>query len=73
MFEIVKYWNSLGSIKILLLPPRGQTDKDPDTGEPTGLLFERAVEAVEELIPPYTVEQNKEGLLGFYNNSLNGV
>ena len=43
-------------------PPGGQIDRDPDTGEPTGYLYERAAEPVSRLIPPYSLEQVKEGL-----------
>lgn len=41
-------------------PEGGHIQKDPDTGEPTGILQERAM----ELLPsaPYTLEQLKEGM-----------
>lgn len=33
-------------------PPGGEIDRDPRTGIPTGILRERAVELVQEVIPP---------------------
>ena len=43
-------------------PPGGKIDRDPETGEPTGLLYETAGALVMRHIPPYTVEEVKEGL-----------
>lgn len=40
----------------------GVIDKDPSTGEPTGLLLERAQDLVLEKIPSYTIDEIKEGL-----------
>ena len=42
-------------------PPGGMIDRD-EGGEPTGLLYETAGELVSSHIPPYTVEEIKEGL-----------
>ncbi|MEM4727643.1 MAG: amidohydrolase [Candidatus Bathyarchaeia archaeon] len=42
-------------------PPGGIIDRD-EKGEPTGLLYETAGELVSSHIPPYTVEEIKEGL-----------
>ncbi|KON29262.1 hypothetical protein AC482_06935 [miscellaneous Crenarchaeota group-15 archaeon DG-45] len=42
-------------------PPGGQIDRGPD-GEATGLLYETAGDLVASLIPPYSVEEIKEGL-----------
>ena len=42
-------------------PPGGQIDRNPD-GEATGLLYETAGMLVSSLIPPYTVDEIKEGL-----------
>lgn len=42
-------------------PPGGQIDRD-QKGEPTGLLYEMAVTLVSSLIPPYTVQEVKEGM-----------
>jgi len=42
-------------------PPGGQIDRDGN-GEATGLLYETAGRLVSSLIPPYTVEEIKEGL-----------
>ena len=43
-------------------PPGGTIDRHPD-GTPTGLLKESAQGLVGRLIPPFTPEQNEEGLL----------
>ncbi|MFQ6053927.1 MAG: amidohydrolase [Candidatus Bathyarchaeia archaeon] len=42
-------------------PPGGQIDRDLE-GEATGLLYETAGRLVLPLIPPYTVEEIKEGM-----------
>lgn len=42
-------------------PPGGQIDRGSD-GQPTGLLYETAGRLVSSLIPPYSVEEIKEGL-----------
>ena len=42
-------------------PPGGKIDRRDD-GEPTGILYETAGRLVMEHIPPYTVEEIKEGL-----------
>ena len=47
-------------------PVRGIIEKD-DQGNPNGTLRESAVDLVEQVIPPYTVEQLIEGLRYFQN------
>lgn len=42
-------------------PPGGIIDRD-EGGEPTGLLYETAGQLVSSKIPPYTLEEIKEGL-----------
>lgn len=42
-------------------PPGGQIDRD-SAGEATGLLYETAGRLVSSLIPPYSVEEIKEGM-----------
>lgn len=42
-------------------PPAGTIDRNAD-GEPTGVLKESAQELVAELIPPFTPEQEEEGI-----------
>jgi predicted amidohydrolase YtcJ len=44
-------------------PPNGRIERDPRTGEPSGTLRESAMDLVEELLPPYSPEQRREGLL----------
>ncbi|MDC7126125.1 MAG: amidohydrolase, partial [Spirochaetales bacterium] len=44
-------------------PAGGVIKKDPETGEPTGLLTESARNAVKELFTPPTKEQYKESIL----------
>lgn len=43
-------------------PQGGKIDRDPKTGEATGLLYETAAKKVMNLIPPYDVEEIKKGL-----------
>jgi predicted amidohydrolase YtcJ len=43
-------------------PPAGTIDRDRD-GNPTGVLKEAAMAAVSRLVPPFTREQAKQGLL----------
>ncbi|GIV01649.1 MAG: amidohydrolase [Fimbriimonadales bacterium] len=43
-------------------PPGGVIDKDPRTGEPTGILRETAMGLVSRLIPPPTIEEKVEAL-----------
>lgn len=47
-------------------PPGGQVDRDRN-GTATGLLYETAGSLVSPLIPPYTVEEIKEGLRKVWN------
>ena len=44
-------------------PDGGRFDREPDTGEPTGVLRETGQGAVNTLIPQYTVGEIKEGLV----------
>ncbi|MEE9503921.1 MAG: amidohydrolase [Thermodesulfobacteriota bacterium] len=44
-------------------PEGGKIDRDPETGEPTGLLRETAQALAKNIIPPYTIEEMKEGLV----------
>jgi len=46
-------------------PPGGKIDRNPD-GEATGLLYETAGRLVSSLIPPYTVEEIREGMRGVW-------
>ena len=43
-------------------PNGGRFDRNPKTGEPTGVLRETAQGRVKALIPPYTIGEIKEGL-----------
>jgi len=47
-------------------PEGGKFDRDPQTGEPNGVLREGAQTPVKALVPPYTVEDMKEGLIAAY-------
>jgi predicted amidohydrolase YtcJ len=42
-------------------PPGGEIERD-ENQDPTGLLYENATRLVANVIPPYTVEETKEGL-----------
>ncbi len=44
-------------------PVGGEIGKEPDTGEPNGRLYEQAERLVEDIVPPWTEEQQKEGIL----------
>ena len=43
-------------------PPGGRIDRDPKTGEAVGGLQDSAMSLVAEKIPPYTVEERRNGL-----------
>ncbi len=44
-------------------PDGGRCDRDPESGEPNGLLREQAQTLVTGLMPAYTIEEIKEGIL----------
>jgi hypothetical protein len=44
-------------------PDGGTLDRDPDTGEPNGVLREKAQNLVKTIVPPYSIEEIKEGLI----------
>jgi len=44
-------------------PDGGRFDRDPKSGEPTGVLRETAQGRVKSLMPPYTIGEIKEGLV----------
>jgi predicted amidohydrolase YtcJ len=43
-------------------PPRGRIERDPKTGEPTGILREAAARLVLDRAPPYTQDEFIDGL-----------
>ena len=43
-------------------PQGGRVDKDPNTGEPSGLLLETAQDLVQAVVPKYTLDEMCEGL-----------
>lgn len=43
-------------------PPGGAIERDPKSGEPTGILKENAIALVGDKIPPRTIEQRKRAL-----------
>lgn len=45
----------------------GRFDRDPDTGKPNGVLREQAQTLIKPLIPPYRIEEIKEGLVAAFN------
>jgi predicted amidohydrolase YtcJ len=47
-------------------PPGGTIEKDPQTGEPTGRLYERAQDVFRKFIPPPTREQLMQAQLQAY-------
>jgi predicted amidohydrolase YtcJ len=46
-------------------PGGGVIEHDPETGGPTGTLRETAAELVSGKLPPFTVDERMEGLVGF--------
>jgi len=46
-------------------PEGGVIERDPETGEPSGTLRENAMDLIHNLLPPFTVEQLKEGILAY--------
>ncbi len=46
-------------------PEGGRIERDPDTGEPSGVLRETAFKLIEEVIPDYSLEERKNGLLAY--------
>jgi predicted amidohydrolase YtcJ len=44
-------------------PPGGEIERDPQTGQPTGILKERAMRLVFDVIPEPTAAENREALL----------
>jgi len=46
-------------------PEGGVIERDPETCEPSGTLRENAMDLIHNLLPPFTVEQLKEGILAY--------
>ena len=46
-------------------PAGGRIERDPRTGEPTGTLRETAMKLVDVVIPDYSLEEHKNGLLAY--------
>ena len=46
-------------------PEGGVIERDPETGDPSGTLRENAMDLIHNLLPPFTVEQLKEGILAY--------
>jgi len=46
-------------------PESGRIERDPDTGEPCGVLRETAMKLVDVVIPDYSLEERKNGLLAY--------
>ena len=46
-------------------PPGGIIERDPDSGEPSGALRESASALVDDVLPPYSVEERITGLRAF--------
>lgn len=50
-------------------PKGGYIEKDPKTGEPTGLLREDALYLADKLIPAYTLEQKEKAVLQYQDDA----
>jgi len=48
-------------------PDGGRFDREPHTGEPNGVLREKAQTLIKPLIPPYSIEEIKEGLVSAFD------
>jgi predicted amidohydrolase YtcJ len=46
-------------------PEGGRIERDPDNGEPSGVLRETAMKLVDKVIPDYSLEERKHGLLAY--------
>ena len=63
-------WNNSRALEAAGLAPSspdpvgGRIDRDPATGELTGLLYEKASMALRAIVPPWTAEQRQASLLG---------
>ncbi len=44
-------------------PVNGRIERDPKTGDPSGVLREDAMTLVDKLLPPYSIEQIENGLI----------
>ena len=44
-------------------PPGGRFGRDADTGDLTGVVYERAIEPLQQLLPPVTPEVRRQGLI----------
>jgi len=46
-------------------PEGGRIERDPETGEPSGVLRETAFKLIDNVIPDYSLEERKNGLLAY--------
>ena len=51
-------------------PPDGTIDRDPDTGEPTGVLREGAMDFVSRVVPPPTGEERRAAIRAALRHAL---
>ena len=56
---------SAGITKNTSNPEGGVIERDPETGEPSGTLRENAMDLIHNVLPSFTVEQLKEGILAY--------
>jgi predicted amidohydrolase YtcJ len=54
-----------GITKVTPDPEGGRIERDPDTGEPSGVLRETAFKLIEKVIPDYSIEERKNALLAY--------
>jgi predicted amidohydrolase YtcJ len=54
-----------GITKDTTTPEGGVIERDPETGEPSGTLRENAMDLINNVLPPFTVEQLKEGIRAY--------
>ena len=57
--------NMAGVTKDTVCPSGGMIETDPHTGEPSGTIRETARDLIQNVLPPYTVEQLKTGIREF--------
>ena len=55
-------------------PPGGEIDRHPESGDPTGILRERAIEMVREVVPPPSPERRRRAIRAAQEHAFrNGV
>lgn len=51
-------------------PEGGRIERNPDTGEPSGVLRETAFKLIDDVIPDYSLEERENGLLAYQDMAI---